>query len=180
MCIPQSIPLRSVNPTGEQRPVPVVRLKRFACRRLRPRSVASGSLLRYKHICSNPSSQRMTSLFWSLSRGMRLAIAVTQHGEVIVNRVRIRECCARRQDRYGEAGRVKKGRMLDEMVTVTDYHRKSVVRLLSSRTRKGRGGRVADRSSTVPTWRPCPGPLPTTVTGKPTPAGRTSRWPPCS
>ena len=73
---------------------------------------------------------------------MHLKIAVTQHGEVIVNRVSIREYCTRQQDRYREADRVEKGRILDEVVAVTGYHRKSAVRLLSGRTREGRGGRV--------------------------------------
>ncbi len=57
-----------------------------------------------------------------------------------MNRVSIQEYCERQRDRYREADRTE--RILDEVVAVTGYHRKSAVRLLSGRTRKGRGGRV--------------------------------------
>ena len=73
---------------------------------------------------------------------MHLRITVTQHGEVIVNRVSIREYGARQQGRYRQADGDEKGRILDEVVAVTGYHRKSAVRLLSGRTRKRKGGRV--------------------------------------
>ena len=46
---------------------------------------------------------------------MHLRITVTQHGEVIVNRVSIREYGARRQQgRYRQADGDEKGRILDE------------------------------------------------------------------
>ena len=69
---------------------------------------------------------------------MCLKIAVTEDGEVTVNR----ESVARQRERYQGVGRTEKGRILDEVVAVTDYHRKSAVRLLSGRSREGRGGRV--------------------------------------
>ena len=56
-----------------------------------------------------------------------------------MNRESIREYFARQRDRYSRA---EKGRILDEVVLVTGYHRKSAVRQLSGRTREGRGGRV--------------------------------------
>ena len=73
---------------------------------------------------------------------MCLKIAVTEDGEVTVNRESVREYVARQRERYQGAGRTEKGRILDEVVAVTDYHRKSAVRLLSGRSREGRGGRV--------------------------------------
>ena len=62
--------------------------------------------------------------------------------EVTVNRESVREYVARQRDRYRKAGRAEKGRILDEVVAVTEYHRKSAVRLLSGRSREGKGGRV--------------------------------------
>ena len=72
---------------------------------------------------------------------MRLKIAVTEDQEVTVNRESIREYVARQQERYHKATRAEKGRILEEVVAVTDYHRKSAIRLLSGR-RRGRGGQV--------------------------------------
>ena len=73
---------------------------------------------------------------------MRLKIAVTEDQEVTVNRESIREYVARQQERYHKATRAEKGRILEEVVAVTDYHRKSAIRLLSGRRRRGRGGQV--------------------------------------
>jgi len=59
-----------------------------------------------------------------------------------VNRVSIREYIARQRERYHKADKSEKGRILDEVVTVTKYHRKSATRLLSNRKREYGGGRV--------------------------------------
>ena len=59
-----------------------------------------------------------------------------------MNRESIREYVVRQRERYQKATRAEKGRILDEVVSVTDYHRKSAVRLLSGRRRRGRGGLV--------------------------------------
>ena len=74
-------------------------------------------------------------------RIMCLKITVTEDMEVTVNRESVREYVARQRDRYRKA-RAEKGRILDEVVAVTEYHRKSAVRLLSGRSREGKGGRV--------------------------------------
>ena len=84
----------------------------------------------------------MTSKLWLPKERMRLKMTVTEDGEVTVNRVSIREYAARQQARYRKADRAGKGRILDEMVAVTGYHRKSAVRLLSGRPREGKGGQV--------------------------------------
>ena len=73
---------------------------------------------------------------------MCLKITVTEELEVTVNRESIGEYAARQRNRYRKADRAQKGRMLDEVVAVTDYHRKSVVRLLSGWTRESKGGQV--------------------------------------
>ena len=51
--------------------------------------------------------------------------------------VSIKEYIERMQERYGRAGRVERGRLLDEIVAVTGYHRKSATRLMA-RIRSGR------------------------------------------
>ena len=71
---------------------------------------------------------------------MCLKIAVTEDLEVTVNRESVREYAERQRERYQKAGRTGKGRILDEVVAVTGYHRKSAVRLLSGRRRESRGG----------------------------------------
>jgi hypothetical protein len=55
---------------------------------------------------------------------------------VTVNRESIREYSLRQRERYVRAGRKEQGRILDEVVAVTGYHRKAAVRLLSGRDRK--------------------------------------------
>ena len=59
-----------------------------------------------------------------------------------MNRQSIRDYILRQQQRYHKANRTEKGRILDEVVAVTGYHRKSAVRLLSGRSRGGGGARV--------------------------------------
>ena len=44
-----------------------------------------------------------------------------------MNRESIREYVARQRDRYQRGDRTEKGRIFDEVVAVTDYHRKSAV-----------------------------------------------------
>ncbi|MDA1349003.1 MAG: hypothetical protein O3A47_09080 [Chloroflexi bacterium] len=73
---------------------------------------------------------------------MCLRIAVTEIEEVAVNRGSIREYVARQRERYKKAGNSEKGRILDEVVAVTNYHRKSAIRLLCDRKREYGGGRV--------------------------------------
>src|SRR5712692_5958317 len=54
-----------------------------------------------------------------------------------------RELVAALQGRYRRAGRIEKGRMLDEIVTVTGYHRKYALGLLRAPPRPatvGHGG----------------------------------------
>ena len=68
---------------------------------------------------------------------MCLKIAVTEDQEVTVNRESIKEYVVRQRERYQKASRAEKGRILDEVVSVTDYHRKSAVRLLSGRRSRG-------------------------------------------
>ena len=53
---------------------------------------------------------------------MCLKIAVTEDQEVTVNRESIREYVVRQRERYQKASRAEKGRILDEVVSVTDYH----------------------------------------------------------
>ena len=57
-----------------------------------------------------------------------------------MHRESIREYVTRQQERYQRADRMKKGRILDEVVAVTGYHRKSAIRLLSGRSRVGGEG----------------------------------------
>lgn len=52
-----------------------------------------------------------------------------------MNRESIREYAVRQRERYVNAGRREKSRILDEVVTVTGYHRKAAVRLLSGKRR---------------------------------------------
>jgi hypothetical protein len=57
-----------------------------------------------------------------------------------VNRESIRQYANCQRERYVKATRKEKGRILDEVIAVTGYHRKAAVRLLCGRRRKGRGG----------------------------------------
>ena len=99
----------------------------------------------------------MTSKIWLPKEGMCLKITVTEDMEVTVNRESVREYVARQRDRYRKAGRAEKGRILDEVVAVTEYHRKSAVRLLSGRSERVREAVWAGRSSTARRWQPQPG-----------------------
>ena len=51
--------------------------------------------------------------------------------------VSVKEYIERKQERYRAAGRGERGRLLDEIVAVTGYHRKSATRLMA-RSRSGR------------------------------------------
>ena len=73
---------------------------------------------------------------------MHLKITVTQDLEVTVNQKSVREYLERQLDRYLKAGKIEKGKILDEVEAVTGYHRKSAIRALSGRRREGNGGRV--------------------------------------
>ena len=57
----------------------------------------------------------------------------------------VQDYMERMKQRYGKAGRAERGGLLDEVVAVTGYHRKSVIRLLGQREvgfeRSGRRGR---------------------------------------
>lgn len=75
---------------------------------------------------------------------MFLKIAVTQAtllgGQVTVNQRSVAEYIRRQGERYAEADRTEKTRILDEVVAVTGYHRKSVARRLSERRTTGPRG----------------------------------------
>jgi len=53
-----------------------------------------------------------------------------------VNRESIREYALRQRERYVQACRKEKSKILDEVVAVTGYHRKAAVRLLSCNRRR--------------------------------------------
>jgi hypothetical protein len=57
-----------------------------------------------------------------------------------VNRESIRQYANCQRERYMKATKKEKGRILDEVMAVTGYHRKAAVRLLRGRRREGRGG----------------------------------------
>jgi len=60
---------------------------------------------------------------------------------VAVTRESVGEYATRQRERYQQASRVEKGRLLDEVVAVTGFHRKAAIRLLSRRRRRGAGQR---------------------------------------
>src|SRR5262249_28660780 len=61
--------------------------------------------------------------------------------EGTVTRRSVVEYVAAQRERYAPASRPEKGRLLDEMVAVTGYHRKAVLRLLGGRRRAPPSGR---------------------------------------
>ena len=61
--------------------------------------------------------------------------------------VSVKEYIERMQERYRPAGRGERGHLLDEIVAVTDYHRKSATRLMV-RSRSGAAGRRGGFNST--------------------------------
>ena len=73
---------------------------------------------------------------------MYLKIAVTQDVEVTVNQESVRQYLERQRERYRNAGKKEKGKILDEIEEVTGYHRKAAIRALSDRRREANGGRV--------------------------------------
>ena len=70
---------------------------------------------------------------------------VTEKLEVTMNRESIREYAERQRERYRKAGKKEKGKIIDEVMEVTAYHRKAAIRLLSGKKRPGAGKRQVGR-----------------------------------
>ncbi len=84
----------------------------------------------------------MTSKLWLPKWRVYLKITVTQDVEVTVNQESVRQYLERQRERYRNAGKKEKGKILDEIEEVTGYHRKAAIRALSDRRREANGGRV--------------------------------------
>ena len=65
-----------------------------------------------------------------------------------MRRSSVKEYVELMQERYRRAGRVERGHLLDEIVAVTGYHRKSATRLMSSNVRSSSQGKRRGR----PRW----------------------------
>lgn len=67
----------------------------------------------------------------------------------------IKEYAAAIRDRYFKANREEKGKILDEFVKVTGYHRKAAIRLVTATAKPAGGhrGRPAQYHSTLPSLR---------------------------
>src|SRR5213593_2064642 len=93
--------------------------------------------------CQAPAS---TQNFGYRRRSRNSEVTVTQTTEeVSVTRASLREYAAVQRERYQNASRLEKHRLLDEMVAVTGLHRKAAIRLLRrvprARAQPGPGGR---------------------------------------
>ena len=84
----------------------------------------------------------LARMCWRVKGAHDLKIMVTEDLEVTVNRQSVREYLVRQQERYQKANKIEKGKIPDGVVTVTGFHRKSAIRLLSGRRRESKGGRV--------------------------------------
>jgi hypothetical protein len=71
--------------------------------------------------------------------------AVTTPKGVTVTRTSVREYLAKQRERYQQLSRAERSRLLTEIVAVTGYHRKAVVRLLSALPRRRAGRRPVGR-----------------------------------
>ncbi len=61
----------------------------------------------------------------------------------------VKEYAAAIRDRYRSANKVRKGKMLDEFIRVTGYHRKAAIRMLLSAARNGMLATVVDLADTA-------------------------------
>src|SRR5207245_10000439 len=76
--------------------------------------------------------------FGNRTEGGRSEVTVTNPApEAAVTRASLREYAAVQRERYQQASRSEKHRLLDEMVAVTGMHRKAAVRLLRRAPRTG-------------------------------------------
>src|SRR5438132_4604169 len=77
--------------------------------------------------------------------GISRTSAVTTPKGVTVTRTSVREYLARQRERYHRLPRADRSRLLTEMVAVTGYHRKAVLRCLSPLAPRRVSGRAVGR-----------------------------------
>src|SRR5215475_1661617 len=77
--------------------------------------------------------------------GISRTSAVTTPKGVTVTRTSVREYLARQRERYHRLSRSDRSRLLTEMVAVTGYHRKAVLRCLSPLAPRRVSGRAVGR-----------------------------------